>query len=437
MEKNSNWIKLNRSILDWEWFQDANTLQVFVFLLLKANHKDGRWQGIEVKRGQHITSLDKIANGCGLSIRQVRTCLSKLEKTQEIDKQSDKHFTLITICKYDTYQDEDEKSDKQVDNQMTINRQSNDNQMTTNKNNKEGKEEKELYANAMLSKSSSTLSQNSGQDEKDFFEKDDENENKKENTSLEKNNLSKKKFTFEEFKNRVYEKINVSSSVLDENEKVQNYLTVLYEKLKNNNFISENTNKKISLEEASNSFALYLNQYGFQKKPETNDIYRLLKDNVSGITLKINYYQLDGYVRKYLSSKPSATIENIYDSYVKKFIQENIDSNPTLMVKGYENFIQNLKTPPTPPPFTQEELLNNPKIINQPQMVKDALITRYVNASKTNFVSKNGNKMDLAMFTGFILDNIIEELGLVKKNNYGHNLPTDYSKLTDEDIFGY
>ena len=44
-------IKLNRKILDWRWFSDPVTRDLFIYCLLKANWKDGAWHGIEYKRG--------------------------------------------------------------------------------------------------------------------------------------------------------------------------------------------------------------------------------------------------------------------------------------------------------------------------------------------------------------------------------------------------
>jgi len=134
-----NWIKISRKILDWEWYSDVNTKAVFLDLLLNAQYKDTRYKGNLIKRGQLITSVNAISERTGLSARNIRTALEHLQNTKEIDKQTDKHFTLITICKYDTYQDKSEESDKQTDNPLTNNRQTTDN-IQEIKNNKKEKE---------------------------------------------------------------------------------------------------------------------------------------------------------------------------------------------------------------------------------------------------------------------------------------------------------
>jgi DNA-binding transcriptional MerR regulator len=136
----SGWIKIHRKFLDWEWFNKSEAVHLFVYLLLKANHKDSQWQGIEVKRGQFISSLGKISADTGISLQTIRTLLNKLEKTNEIKVKSTNKFTIVTLCKYECYQDETELTNKQLTNkQQTTNKQ-----LTTNKNDKKEKNEKEL-----------------------------------------------------------------------------------------------------------------------------------------------------------------------------------------------------------------------------------------------------------------------------------------------------
>jgi len=128
----SGWIKLHRKFLDWEWFNKSEAVHLFLYMLIKANHKDAKWQGNDVKRGQFISSLGNISNATGISIQQIRTILKKLEKTNEIEVKSTSQFTIVTICKYECYQDENETTNKPLtNNQQTSNKQS-----TTNKNDK-------------------------------------------------------------------------------------------------------------------------------------------------------------------------------------------------------------------------------------------------------------------------------------------------------------
>lgn len=100
------WIKLNRKILSWEWYTDANTMRVFLHLLLKANHADCRYQGVEVKRGQVITGRTELAAELKISERNVRTAMKHLKATGEVTSTKYPHFSLITIENYNRYQGE-------------------------------------------------------------------------------------------------------------------------------------------------------------------------------------------------------------------------------------------------------------------------------------------------------------------------------------------
>lgn len=137
----SGWIKIHRKFLDWEWFNKSEAVHLFIYLLLKANHKDASWQGMQVKRGEFISSLGKISSDTGISLQTLRTLLKKLESTNEIEVKSTNKFTTVTICKYDSYQDETEDTNKQ----LTNNQQTTNKQLTTNKNDKNKKNEENIY----------------------------------------------------------------------------------------------------------------------------------------------------------------------------------------------------------------------------------------------------------------------------------------------------
>jgi hypothetical protein len=131
----NGWIKLHRQFLNWEWFNKSEAVHLFLYMLLKANHKDGKWQGFDVKRGQFISSLGNISNATGLSIQVIRTNLKRLEKTSEIELKSTSQFTIVTICKYECYQEEKEEANKPITNeQQTTNKP-----LTINKNDKKEK----------------------------------------------------------------------------------------------------------------------------------------------------------------------------------------------------------------------------------------------------------------------------------------------------------
>ena len=104
---NFRWIFLHKCILEWEWYKDINTKGLFIHCLLKANYSDKEWKGKLIKRGQFFTSTENLANELNLSIKQIRTSLKKLEKTKELGIQGASNGTMITVCKYESYQNID------------------------------------------------------------------------------------------------------------------------------------------------------------------------------------------------------------------------------------------------------------------------------------------------------------------------------------------
>ena len=135
----SGWIKLHRQFKDWEWYNKSEMVHLFIHCLVKANFKDGNFQGIEVKKGSFITSIKHLSDETNISIQTIRTCLKKLQLTNEIEVKSTNKLTKITVCKYDSYQFESDEANKQ----LTNNQQTTNKQLTTIEERKERKEEKE------------------------------------------------------------------------------------------------------------------------------------------------------------------------------------------------------------------------------------------------------------------------------------------------------
>lgn len=100
-----DYIKLNRSILDWEWWSDVNTFRVFVYMLLKANWKDASYKGTTVPRGSFVSSLSKLSEATSLTIDEIRTAIKHLKATGEITSVSQGKTTVFTVVNYNAYQD--------------------------------------------------------------------------------------------------------------------------------------------------------------------------------------------------------------------------------------------------------------------------------------------------------------------------------------------
>ena len=136
-------IKLHRKLTEWEWYSDPCTKDVFLHLLLTANHKTRREKGVTYKRGQAVFGRREMALKLGISERNVRTALNHLKSTNEITIKATKRGSVATIVNYEKYQVTDtgsvQQSDQGNDRKVTNNRPTTDQQVTTNKNEKNDK----------------------------------------------------------------------------------------------------------------------------------------------------------------------------------------------------------------------------------------------------------------------------------------------------------
>jgi len=105
----SGWIKTHRSKLCWEWFTDYKTSHLFEYLLLRASHNNYRWRGVIYNAGQLPFGLEKASADTGLSIKMIRTSLSKLKSTNEVAIKTSNKGSVITILNWDKYQVEANK----------------------------------------------------------------------------------------------------------------------------------------------------------------------------------------------------------------------------------------------------------------------------------------------------------------------------------------
>lgn len=129
-------IKLDRALEDWRYATKPNYVALWVYLLLKANHKEKRVGNVVVERGSLLTSYESLSRGTGLSVQTVRTILHHLNGEEIIVKSTNK-YTLISIVKYDFYQG----YRKQTNKQLTSNQQATNNKQEY----KETKKERNIY----------------------------------------------------------------------------------------------------------------------------------------------------------------------------------------------------------------------------------------------------------------------------------------------------
>lgn len=160
----AGWIKLHRKLTKSNMYKSLNSKQrdVMFACLLSANYYDNEWEFegkiYKCEAGQFISSLDSISKLCAndVKVQSVRTALLKLEKWGFLTNKSTKTGRLITICNWDSYQSEEFYTNKDNNKASTKHQQSSNKELTTNKELKNIKEEKEEiieYLNCKTGKS--------------------------------------------------------------------------------------------------------------------------------------------------------------------------------------------------------------------------------------------------------------------------------------------
>ena len=113
------YIKIHRSLLDWEWYSDDRCVRLLLHLNLKANYVDRRWKGQDLKPGQFITSSISLSEQLKWSRSAVNRTLDKLRECGEIATEADSRWTLVTLVKWGQLQGDDENPDTKPDSNRT------------------------------------------------------------------------------------------------------------------------------------------------------------------------------------------------------------------------------------------------------------------------------------------------------------------------------
>ena len=110
----SGWIKLHKTLKDWEWYDDHNATRLLVHLLLSVNYEDKTWKGQTIKAGSCVTSWENLSKEIGLTVKQTRTAMGKLEASKEVARYTTNKWQAITLVKWDKLQVECTKEGKQM-----------------------------------------------------------------------------------------------------------------------------------------------------------------------------------------------------------------------------------------------------------------------------------------------------------------------------------
>lgn len=115
----SGWIKLHRRLLDNPVVcKDSDHLAVWIYLLLNASHSGADvifgGERIKLKPGQLTTGRKAIAQQTKVSESKVQRILKTFENEQQIEQRTDYRCRLISIVKWDEYQQSEQVIEQQV-----------------------------------------------------------------------------------------------------------------------------------------------------------------------------------------------------------------------------------------------------------------------------------------------------------------------------------
>ncbi len=122
------WIKLHRKVLENPIVtKDNDHLAVWIWLLLNASHREHpavfNGEKITLKPGQLITGRKKLAEECRISESKANRIISEFKSEQQIEQQTNRHGSLISILRWDEYQKSEQQNGQLMNNQWTTNEQ--------------------------------------------------------------------------------------------------------------------------------------------------------------------------------------------------------------------------------------------------------------------------------------------------------------------------
>lgn len=118
----NGYIKLFRKMVDWGWYKDANTMRVFMHLLLTANYAETEYMGMTIHPGETVIGRKSLAKALGMSEKNVRTALNHLKSTNEVAIKTTNRFSVVTIVNWESYQINDGKVANKTANETANNR---------------------------------------------------------------------------------------------------------------------------------------------------------------------------------------------------------------------------------------------------------------------------------------------------------------------------
>jgi len=153
MKDGNRYIKLWQSVFDSyvKPKKPYSNFEAWVYILMRANGTEKTWNGIKIERGSFVTSFKNLAEKWEWSWGRVWKYFGKLKEISMVITKSTNKYTVIKVINYSLYNPisskSDNKRDSKSDNKVITKRYQSD---TTNKDNKEKKDNRECIAPEFL-----------------------------------------------------------------------------------------------------------------------------------------------------------------------------------------------------------------------------------------------------------------------------------------------
>jgi hypothetical protein len=107
------WLKLYRRSIESQVFSDPHLWHLFCWCLMRANWKEGFFQGVKIPPGSFATGRDAAAESLGVSASALYRRLKKLEELKVIQLKANNRFTVISVVKWSFFQNSEQPENNQ------------------------------------------------------------------------------------------------------------------------------------------------------------------------------------------------------------------------------------------------------------------------------------------------------------------------------------
>jgi len=147
------WVKLHRKLIDSIVFANERALKIWIWILIKARHEKG-FVNIKIGKGESIIELNRgellfgrlsAENSLNINASTIYKWIQKFKDWKMIELKSNNHYTIITVCKYDTYNHDNTNKVTTIKQPLNSQRTTIEQPLNTNKNDK-NENNKKIYS---------------------------------------------------------------------------------------------------------------------------------------------------------------------------------------------------------------------------------------------------------------------------------------------------